>query len=311
MKRNKRFSAGMLAMAAALTFLLPTCALAEEMPLPTYAVYEETILCAETAEGEASLRVQIREDLVLIVDENTLILDNAAMAPIKADTLKAGEPIKVWASQATTRSIPAQTYAYCILTNIEAGAKKQQFGSYFTAKEVEDKGDSFTFLDSDETIYVTVDKADLTGDAPLAPGTACFAWYWTVAASEPAQTHALGVFVPARRQISGTVAVDEDHNVLVNGVSCARKAYFRQEEAYLPVAQVCEALGYTARWDSAEKTMTLMQGDETLATLYSRRAECTGFDAPHTLTLKPRLSRGQLFAPASFFALLGIGVDVA
>lgn len=68
-----------------------------------------------------------KEEILIHSDENTAILSATTGEKIDRTDLKEGAKIAVWVSNAFTNSIPPQTWAYVILTDIEEGTVPQFF----------------------------------------------------------------------------------------------------------------------------------------------------------------------------------------
>ncbi len=162
-------------------------------------------------------------ELTLNISPETAAIDNTTGLPLNLDSLKQGDTIFAYFSEAMTRSIPPQSSATAIIGNIQ---KNTAPAKYITVGDIiESTNSGITVISADNQYQITI-PADLT----LMPyktkqivtlqdikvGTPLFAWFEFMTLSIPAQATATKVVVlptPA-----GTVTENEKKNIIINEV---------------------------------------------------------------------------------------------
>ena len=87
---------------------LPSLSVAPMTELATVVSYENGDLTVKTADG----------DELVLHTENAIVMDTQTAAAADLSALKAGESVYVYHDEAVTMSLPAQTTAYAVLTNL-------------------------------------------------------------------------------------------------------------------------------------------------------------------------------------------------
>lgn len=145
---------------------------------------------------------------VFHVDDATLMLDSGNGIRTGADQLKVGDGVYVFHSPVMTMSLPPQSYAEAIVTNIPADAGSAML---HTVEDVQKNADGSVTVKTDRgSLLLTIGKDAQYGDYigrmimgadDLHVGTRIFAWYGAVAESDPAQAFTDHVVIaPASEQ---------------------------------------------------------------------------------------------------------------
>ena len=160
------------ALALALALCLTSCQKAGE-----FQVYEGEVLSKDAPAGGNTLYLQLKNDWTVYTTDDTRDLNADGMTcglPLWT-AYQVGDRIKVWADAETK---DGRSKAYCILRNIDQGLDQGHTGGFYKVAQVTDGGESLVFTDTDQSVTVTVDKADVAGDPEsLAEGATCFVWY--------------------------------------------------------------------------------------------------------------------------------------
>lgn len=194
------------------------------------------------------------QTIILNISAQTPCLDNETGSAVALHTLKAGDAVYAYHSPVTTRSLPPQSAAFAILTNVSGTPAHLHF------IEQADAENGFRFLSDHGSIWVRVtDETELLPylqrllvktDA-LTPGTLVLAWYDFVALSYPGQTTASRVVYLAQPADTEEIAIQ------INGEEIAATAKIEHSTLMLPLRAVAEQLGYTVSWDGAARSVRL------------------------------------------------------
>lgn len=162
-------------------------------------------------------------NVMLKVDETTVIIDAAEGTPMSIKDLKTAETVYAYVSPVMTRSMPPMSVARVIIANMpqDVGAPK-----YFKVKEVLESGDgSIRVLDSTNSLIATINKdtdlaafktRNIVSVDDIKEGTELVAWYDVVALSLPGQTtFRKAVILPELK--NGWVNEENEWSYYVNG----------------------------------------------------------------------------------------------
>ena len=227
-------------------------------------------------------------DIALIISEETLAIDSKTGLPASLETLKAGDTIFAYYSAAMTRSLPPQSQAIAIVTQIEENTPHAEL---FTVGEIISREDGqVRALNREGSLIVT-----LLAENPLTPfktkqivriediqvGTRLFIWYDIVLMSYPGQT-------------------------------AAQKAVLIGQEdiPMVPLRSVAEGLGFTVVWKGSEQSIFLDNGI-VKTTLYigqdsyfKASSKAIGLTQNHRLGRAPVLIDSKTYVPATLFDFL-------
>lgn len=220
------------------------------------------------------------------ISDYTVVIDNESGTAESLSAIKVGDQVSVIASPMSTFSIPPQSPAYVILTNIQnkAPAKLLQTGP------ISRKADgTMTILDTENNYLVSITK-----DTILAPyrtkqivfpedireGDYILVWSEIMTLSIPAQMTA-------------------DMAVLLT-------AYDFGKIPMLPVRSIAEGMGFEVKWISESQTVELKKDSLTFSMkIGSNTYVSKGQDL--ALNSAPEIINGRTYVPAAFFTeIMGI-----
>ena len=208
--------------------------------------------------------------------------------PASPETLKAGDKIFAYYSAAMTRSLPPQSQAIAIVTQIQENVSHAEL---FTVGEIISREDGeVRALNKEGSLIVTFLKEN-----PLAPfktkqiattediqaGTQLFIWYDIMLMSYPGQTAALKAVLVGQEDIP-----------------------------MVPLRSVAEDLGFTVVWDGKEQSIFLDNGTvkTTLCigqdSYFKASSQAIGLTQNHRLGKAPVLIDSKTYVPASLFDFL-------
>ncbi|MBS6545884.1 MAG: hypothetical protein KH319_00720 [Butyricicoccus pullicaecorum] len=264
--------------------------------------------------------------VVLRLRADTILFDSGAGVQADWGTLKEGDSIYAFHSPVMTHSLPPQTTAEAILTNIpqDAGA-----AMLHTVKEVEqtadgglrilaDQGDLIISVGKDAVIS-PLDTKNKVSLADVKVGDRIFAWYDMVLESYPGQTHTDKlVLIPAGMQIEEPV--QRAYHIVIDGdMMLPQKAVVKNEVVMVPLRAAAEALGCKVTWDGAEKaatitddarTMTVTIGEDLYVSAAAPETDLIGMTAPQKLGAAPYIdAEGYTWVPAKAFEVM-VGYQV-
>ena len=256
-------------------------------------------------------------DLALNLGDETVFLDNATGIPVSLQDLKEDQEVYVYYSLAMTRSLPPQSAAYAVLTNVgEATPAKYHVvekvleGADGQVAVLTDHGSMLVSAAKETKMSNLKDKSVVTPQ-DLKVGTRFFAWYDIVALSYPGQAGAERiVLLPQQEQQEQNKL--EELEISVNGKALGVKTQNKDGVQMVPVRQVAEALGFTVEWDQ-QKRETLLISDQGKVSLsvgrdsyqFETAQEAVGLSAPQSFGAAPEIQDpGVTWAPVQVFELL-------
>lgn len=301
--------------------------------MPTY-LQGQAVVKAVFENGRLLVMVNDME-VALNTSEKTFVLDAKTGLPATLTNLKVGDLLYVYYSPAMTRSLPPQSFATAIITQVE---KDKAHPSFFTVKEVVSR--------TDKEVRVLNDAGDLIAtiskDMPLSPfktkqivvlediqvGSQLFIWYEIVAMSYPGQTHSQKTLYIGQTEKSENDAQTPelgvkpvlvpkdskfDEKISINGKVLALGKYKWQAQngqVMVPLRVVAEALGFKVTWDGKTKSASLDDGTvKTNITLghdgyYKASSKAIGLTQMFEFGAKPVLIENSLYVPVALFNLL-------
>ena len=209
-------------------------------------------------------------------------MDTQTAAAADLSALKAGESVYVYHDEAVTMSLPAQTTAYAVLTNL---TDKHAPASLLTAEAVQKNDDG--------SVTVTCEGGSLH------VGTRFLAWFDVAAESYPAQAAADRVVIPGQED-SRFLVFKQDGSELTEG----RVA---DGVAMVPVRKVAETLGYKVSWDGKTNTVILKKGETPINIQLGEDRYHAGNDRTGGVSLGAASYEvdGTSWVPAELFQLAG------
>ena len=103
---------------------------------------------------------EVSAEMILNYNDSTPVLDASTLSPVAVSDIDKDKPVYVWTSQAMTMSIPPQTAAQVIITNVPDDASAPM---YVIAKDVENTDGGIIITDQDGVTW----RAD--GDTEVIP----------------------------------------------------------------------------------------------------------------------------------------------
>lgn len=296
--------------------------------LPSYVSDQlkgEAIVKAPIVDNQLLVTVNSM-DIALNISEETLVIDSKTGFMASLKDLKVQDSIFVYYSAAMTRSLPPQSHAIAIVTQVE---KDKSHAELFTVKEIistkdgevralNKEGDLIvTFLkEASLTPYKT--KQIVTND-DIQVGTQLFIWYDIVAMSYPGQTGATKAVLVGQEEglgvrvvytpMAGTDAV----TVTIQGKAIqlgGKNIVDRNGLLMLPLRAVAEGSGFKVTWNGEDRSILLDNG-MVKTTLYidndsyfKASSQAIGLTQSFRLGAAPMIIDGSTYVPASLFNLL-------
>lgn len=277
-----------------------------------------------TAETEEKQTVELK------ISDETVFIDSELATPFSASELKDGDTIYVEYSSVMTKSLPPQTSAYLIATNIEKGGMVNLMKADTVEK---DENGNVAVFDKAQNIVLTVLKdasvkpyatKNIIKIDDIVPGTEFVAWYDAVTLSIPAYASTDKVVVTKTVEADGkiklgTETVSEDAlkadpaaiKLFANGkeVTLSKPMYFEENTLMVPLRAVSEALGYTVGWDAETGAITVEDEYIQKATLHNGSNEVTFKGKVIIVTMDRKVENakatvihdGTTFVPIGFF----------
>lgn len=333
LKKWVAFALALILSLCAATAATPITALANTLPTE---VSIPTSLISDQINGDAivkeplvndQLLVTINNmDVVLNISEDTLVIDSQTGLPASLNDLKAGDNIFAYYSAAMTRSIPPQSHAIAIVTQVE---KNKSHAELFTVREIISRNDDeVRALNKEGNLIVTFSKKNilvpfktkqLVTIEDIHVGTQLFIWYEIVALSYPGQTGATKAVLVGQEEGLGVRAVYtpmagvDTLTVTINDKPIplsGKKLIDQNGLLMLPLRSVAEGLGFNVTWQGGDKSILLDNGT-IKTTLYigadsyfKASSQAIGLTQNFNLGAAPILIDSSTYVPASLFNLL-------
>lgn len=227
-------------------------------------------------------------DLVLNISEETLVIDSKTGLPASLEDLKVDDAIFVYYSAAMMKSLPPQSHAIAIVTQVE---KNKSHAELFTVKEIiSEKDGEIRALNKDGDLIVAfLEEISLTPFKTkqivtiddIKVGTQLFIWYEIVALSYPGQTAATKAVLVGQLDQNGFLT--------------------------LPLRAVAESLGFQVTWNGEERSVllddgvvktTLFIGEDSY---FKASSQAIGITQTFQLGVAPTIVDSRTYVPASFF----------
>lgn len=262
------------------------------------------------------------------ISEETVVIDNETKVPENSASIKKGDKIVVYASPISTFSIPPQSSAYVILTNIQKKAPAKLMKVQDITKS---EDGSLKITDADNQYVATITK-----DTVLLPYRTrqfvtmdsiqkedyILVWSEIMTLSLPAQMTADSVVLlkgfdfgnSTKDQENISSEVPRLDKIIVStqaGVISAKgkeiccepnETFYKNKNGVymLPIRAISEALGYEVQWTSEGKRVDILKGAQTF-NLYIGKKECGKQKMLLMLKNEPELKNGLTYVPVEFF----------
>ncbi len=208
----------------AATMLFAGTAFADEIKLPETATQidaetgsaTEIVTAEEIGDGYITGKTDQGTLIQFNISDDTVLLDSQTGNAIGLSDIKAGDEIMVDHSTVMTKSIPGQTEAYLIATNVDKGGAINLINA---TDVVENEDGSLTVTDKPAGIILTITKdatvkpyktKNIVKLSDIAIGTKLAAWYDVVALSYPAQASTNKVVIIDNTPFDAGFAVDPE-----------------------------------------------------------------------------------------------------
>ena len=225
-------------------------------------------------------------ELIVHLAASTPVVDAVSSLPLSQTDIHNGDTVYAWVSPAMTMSLPPQSSAVVVVTNVPADAAAPQYYEISAASAITGTGSnrSVTLTAAGgATVTVTGAASIVPFETKnrvmledLLPGTSILVWTDNNAVSK------VVVFPYAYRgylQMRST-------GLSVNGEALAKSARVVDGVPYLPIRAVAEAAGYTVTWD-ANRGAVVSDGTQTVysirpdsRTLYTADGSASELEAP-------------------------------
>ncbi len=248
------------------------------------------------------------QQIILGVDENSLILDAATGARKAFSDLKEGETLYAYAGPIMTMSIPPQSYANIVLCNIPMDFMVPQYVQVEQVITGEDgkislltSNDLVMHMDENVT-YLSADGESEVSLADIKPGTNLLSWYSLVAESFPGQTTPSQVMVFPYEYAAWT-AMDLS-GVTVDGkaveLSEQELPYSQDGHLLVPVRKLAEALGCQVTWSADAPSQVAVSKDGKILYSLDLSGDTVVVDGDMILSLTqaPQVKGGVTFLSA-------------
>lgn len=250
-------------------------------------------------------------DIVLHISEDTLVLGATDGMPVALEDIKDGDMIYAYASPAMTRSLPPQSSALMILTNIPADFKvpayyqvtdvmsistlmsenniinttvetDQGVTLHFTLTDKVDEEGNRQYIQTDEVVFTPYLTKNVVGPQDLVPGSKILVWSDYEGNPTKVMVFPYGY--------TGHVKVFETGELRVNDQIISATALKGQDEILrLPVRAVAEAAGLTVAWDNATRSLSVQNQDVTLFT-YALGGEAVKVEDDQMILVSPSVN---------------------
>ena len=252
--------------------------IAEEAPVVmeqqvVESVYHSATVKEIITEDEAIVSILCKtgeEEIQFNVGEETVVINNETKLADSLSEIKENDEIIVYAAPMMTMSIPAQSPALVILTNLGEKAPAK----FITVAKAEEKEGVIEITDTEgnyivrateETEVLPYRTRNIVFASDIKEGSKILFWSEVMTLSLPAQAAADAIVIlpeavvvedaeETEEEVSGTPAVNDVLEIGYtkdNGVEM------------IPVRKTFEALGFEVMWDDSQKRVDLIKGART------------------------------------------------
>ncbi|GEM_PF-1962376 len=249
------------------------------------------------------------------IDESTVVMDNENGIPKNIAEIKKGDKICVIASKIETRSIPPQSPAYVILTDLDkkSPAKYIKVGSIDIDEKglatVTDEDGEYIIRIGSDTVLLPYKTRNMISVNDIKMGSELLMWSEIMTLSIPAQVNPEKVVLlpeKVQEKKGDKIIISTLAGVIsING----RELYYDEQtetfykneagEWMVPVRKVASELGYEVNWISDTKSVNLIKENQSLS-LQIGKSEYLCNDLKTTLNQVPELKGSRTFVPVTF-----------
>lgn len=287
---------------------------------------------AREEDGWASILLNRPEErggeLVLNISAETIVIDSASGKPVGTESLGEGDEIYVFHSPVMTMSLPPQTAAEAIMTNMPQDTDSAMLHTVEQVEETKDGG--IRILTDNGGLYITAANGaeisplytkNIVHLEDVKKGDRIFAWYNIVLESYPGQAYTDKlVLISGEMEPKTAEPADDRFQIVLDGdMVLSQKAVVKDGVAMVPLRAVAEALGCKVTWDSAERAATINNGIREMtfdigmdlyASIAAPETGLIGMTSPIKLGAAPYLDAdGRTWVPAETFEVM-VGYEV-
>lgn len=233
--------------------------------LPAQNVIQSLCKDAKITEvGESQLTIETldKDTIILNCSINTVFIDSETGKTIRYSDFKVGDSIRAYHSTIMTRSLPGQTPAIAVIR--QTGEKNNCH--FMTVSDIERTSkDEIRVLDENKSVFVTLptqmsvlNSDEKVSSANVNVGDSIVVWYEVVALSMPAQaTTDKVVKVDSVVDVKESINISNEGVITINDKVVTGTIKTFNDMKYIPLRSVAEALGYTVKWNGADKPITV------------------------------------------------------
>ena len=268
---------------------------------------------------------EAESEVVLNISDDTVFIDNETGAPVSIDTLKEGDKICAYYSRNMTKSLPPQSAASYIITNI---LEEKAIAKPLTVSEITKNEDGSIKVLSDDNMYLIT----IIPDNPISAfmtkqivtiddikiGSRIFVWFDIMTLSLPAQSASdKTVVLPEINNIQDDsikdTYIEAPKMIEINGNALNlgnNEIFLENGNIMVPLRAVSEALGYEVNWNNETKTVDIDNGvvktsvQIGLDSYYKSSSKALGLTAPLNYGASPVIVNGNTYVPINLFDLL-------
>lgn len=237
------------------------------------------------------------DNIVLLLGDNTYLVDNATMQKLQNERLKKGDYVYAFYGANMTKSIPPQAKAVLL-----AVGKDDYSVTYMKISKVQDMGDYVKVFYANQSM--DIDKKAMKDYKSIRKGDELLSWYIPTATVVPTSFKASYAMLLNRVILETTIISVLPGNILVNNkelpVTGTNKIYNVNGAVYLPLRPIVKTLGYDITWNAATYGIKLQ--NKSRSVLLQMGSRCYWRDKEKiVLENVPIMVDGQTLVPLEFF----------
>lgn len=249
------------------------------------------------------------------VDESTVVMDNENVIPKNITDIKKGDKIYVIASRIETKSIPPQSPAYVILTDLD----KKSPAKYIKVESIEineeglaivtDEDGEYIIRIGTDTVLLPYKTRNMISVNDIKKGSEFLMWSEIMTLSLPAQVYPEKVVLlpqKVQEKQGDKIIISTLAGVIsINGRELyydePTETFYKNEagEWMVPLRRVASDFGYEVNWIGNTKTVDLTKDNESLS-LQIGSSEYSYNGSKTVLNQAPELKNSRTFVPITF-----------
>lgn len=287
--------------------------LMKDAPLaPDYAAYDAQVKEVMTEDGivTAILAITDGNEERFNIFSDTVVINNETGNPSSLNELVPGDKIFVYGSLMKTRSLPPQSTAFIVLTDIDVKAPAK-FVKVMSMEEnaagnliVFDANGEYNVNITEETVLRPYRTKQIVTKDDIKAGANILVWSEIMTLSLPAQMTAdMVVLLPEEQEPSSDkIIISLMAGVIAyNGLEITPEGdelfYDQNDTLMIPLRKVCETLGYEVKWVPEGNKIELHK-DGQIVKLQIGSHQYNDVE----LAIAPELTNSITFVPTEFLA---------